>query len=160
MLPAVSYVNYIPYEDTNKDVVAILSEFVGQTNKYAAIDSVMGVVRTTNKLLEGRDSKGGAVVTNANRPIMDKVADKLGIASLLKQQNVTNEAALIKDVIMQQILNRGNVPLEISAGNYNISLSKIADNLMGFQSMTQIGGGVLSIFNPILGNPPDRKSVV
>jgi hypothetical protein len=38
-------------------------------------------------------------------------------------------------------------------GNWNISLSQIADNLSGFASMTQIGGGGLALINPLFGAP-------
>jgi hypothetical protein len=153
MNPTVPFVKYLPMEDTNKDVVAILSDFLGHVNRFESLDSIMGVVRTTNKLVENREKKGGQAQKSGDTIIRNKDADKLGIDRPLQKREESKEAGLLRDVILQQVLNRGNVPVEVRLGNYNISLSQISDSLSGFASMTQIGGGGLALINPIFGAP-------
>lgn len=153
MNPTIPFINYLPIEDTNKDVVAILSDFLGHVNRFEALDSIMGVVRTTNKLVENREKKGGKAQKSGDTVIKNKDADKFGIDRAVQTRGESHEAALLRDVIYQQVLNRGNIPVEFRFGNWNISLSQIADSLSGFASMTQIGGGGLALINPLFGAP-------
>ena len=153
MNPTIPFVRYLPIEDTNKDVVAVLSDFLGHVNRFEALDSVMGVVRTTNKLVENREKKGGEAQKSGDTIIKNKDADRLGIDRPVQQRTESRESALLRDVIHQQVLNSGNIPVEMRVGSWNISLSQIADNLSGFASMTQIGGGGLALINPLFGAP-------
>ena len=134
--------DYIENDDVNKNVVEGVLQFVARANRFKALSNIMGETRALMATVNHRESQGGGTVKrdSLGLPYEDAVAKRLGIDMLAKQENASNMANKLKEIIEMHIFDQMNIPYEKAMGERKFRVDKIVGTLMSFASYVQIGG--------------------
>lgn len=143
----VFFTNTIDHTDVSLDLIKSVVLFEKMAKKFETVGSIETEALTALAIVKDRD----VIATDSKgREQLSALGKRLGIPEKYITKNENIAAAWLEDFIDTQLYNKQKQIEEISAFGKNIRMDKVADSLMKYTAVVNLGG--FEILKPILNS--------